>query len=468
MRRLKWPALFCCLALFPAFTSTSGAEYRLTPSIGIRQEYRNNIFLTTSDEKEEYITTLSPAINLFHKSKLLDLSLDYGLNFRFFAGDSMSDETSLSETQKAKLVAAVHPPKSIFFMNIFDEYERVPIDIRGPVALDNLFVNMTDSNLLVLNTYMEYPLTKTSKARTGYKFLNRWYKAERGNDSTDNAAILELEKKLSPKTTSLLSYSYFWHRPEETPRFDRQDVSLGLVWGKSRLLAAGNVGTAFFDFEEREHENFITGGMRAYYQLTEALVAGAGYSRLFLESVNLGTFKREEIIGSIAYTGKQILAYLPGLSQAETSLTVEKGGRPDELTSMGKKGLVGKLLGFSRRDTYLTAVREDREDGLTLDLTTRLTYRTFGRLEGYYSELDLLPEGEETTRYGFKVSLDYTLKKTTVSVAYIRNNNDSNIDDHDYRSNTVYMQLRFYPRGRPGENTLDFLSPKALDQEYPL
>ena len=153
------------------FVSSATAKLDVNASVGLREEYNDNIFLTKTNREDDFITSISPNISLNYALSYLDLSLDYGLNFKFFAHHSELDLTSLTNTQTASLKHQFRPMKGMF-IDISDVYRRVPVDIRNQVAFDNVFVNMTDSNIFSVSPNFVYPLSSTLETRFGYRYTN--------------------------------------------------------------------------------------------------------------------------------------------------------------------------------------------------------------------------------------------------------------------------------------------------------
>ncbi|MFH2075028.1 MAG: outer membrane beta-barrel protein [Pseudomonadota bacterium] len=52
--------------------SVRADEFRLVPSIAAREEYNSNIFLSTVDQKRDFVTTLSPGIEIVKRDERLD------------------------------------------------------------------------------------------------------------------------------------------------------------------------------------------------------------------------------------------------------------------------------------------------------------------------------------------------------------------------------------------------------------
>ena len=413
MKDLKWLVISFAIPAFSLiYAPISFAELRLTPSITLREEYNDNIFLTPSNEEDDYITSIHPAVNMTYNIRLLTLSMDYGLNFRFYADHTERNETSLSKTQRARLETTVSPYKDIFFIKVSDEYKRVSIDERRQITLENAFVNMTDSNNFFINPYIEYPLSGTLKARTGYRYTNIWYKEKEGNDVENHTGTVDLEKGLSAKITTSLSYSYLFYRPKKTEDYDKQDVTLGITYQiNPDLFLAGNIGETWFDYERRNDQNFTIENLQANYLLTSMITLGAGYSESFFDSVISGTYKSKSETGTINYNGRIPL----------------------------------NLTAFHTVKTYTTVDRVDRSSGVTLDsnIPFTITPNISGGVTGGYSKNKFFPEGEDMKRYRVRLSINYDLKVTTASLGYTFNWTDSDVNSRDFKNNVLWVQARF-------------------------
>jgi hypothetical protein len=407
--------IVCCLFLsvLPFFTSNTWAEFKITPSISLREEYDDNIYLTADDEEADFITSIYPSVSLSYITNLLRLSLDFGFNFRFYAHNP--DENDTDSTQTAKLEATIAPYKDIFFIRLFDEYKRVAIDEREQVALDNSLVNMTDSNNFMINPYFVIPLSGTLKTNIGYTYNNQWYKEESGDNTTEHIFNAALTKELSSRLAASLSYAYVIHDAEETEDYNgedynRHEASVGLNYQVTQKLSlSGSYGRAWFDYERRDDEDTNFWDTSARYQLTERISLTAGYSRSFEDSVDAGTYVSDAVRVSIT-------------RQSEIPVTVSV---------------------FKQKSDYLSDDREDKSTGVTVSAGYQITPRITGNLTGSYTDYEFLPEGEDVTRYSAGPSLNYALNITTVSLGYTYNYNNSTVDVNDYKNNIIWLQTRF-------------------------
>ena len=391
----------------------SWAWLHIAPSISVREEYNDNIFLTPSDKEGDFITTIHPLINLSAETDFLKLSLDYGLELKLYIHNPDENETSLKGAQRINLDTTLSPYKDIFFVKISDVYERVSIDERKQVAYDNTLVNMTDQNRFFFNPYVEYPLSGTVKTRLVYSYENVWYSEDTGNKYENHMASLSIIKELSAKLTGTISYDYLLHRPTKNEdhvneAYDRQTARLQLHYALGpNFTLNGGIGETWFDYERSRDKDFFVWNILAQYEVAKNISISGGYAIDFLDSVQEGTYENKVATGTVSYTGK-----IP------VNFTV-----------------------FKKDDTYLSADREDESKGVTIGATIPITPKIDCRLNGRYTKYKFFPDDEKTDRYGLQINFEYKLKKTVFSLGYTYNQNDSNIDHNDYKNNIVWAQV---------------------------
>jgi hypothetical protein len=78
------------LALLAA-APVSGQELKLTPSLAVKKEYNDNIFLAPGSRVDDFISTLTPALELSSRTERHDTSLSGGINWLKYARHSGSD-----------------------------------------------------------------------------------------------------------------------------------------------------------------------------------------------------------------------------------------------------------------------------------------------------------------------------------------------------------------------------------------
>ncbi len=455
--------------------ATAHAEFKLTPSLTIREEYNDNIDLTKDNRRDDFITTIVPSLNAMIDSDLLTLNLDYGLYFKLFAKHSDENETSLADTQRVRLDSTFNPIRDILFLKVSDVYARIPIDDRRQVGAGNDFVNTTDSNILTVNPYLVYPLTSSISLTAGYTYKNTWYDDPEGEDAQDHTLTGRLTKTFGERLSIYGEYAYRTHRPKEniTTTGEFSSTFLGTIGGvrvltipqlvsvtstgwdeysthtgsigatiqvTPKLSLTGSIGKTYYQYEDgtlvtRINIYDVTGPLKNYeiysqkispddtdsliwnaqanYLLSDRLSLNAVYSQDFYDSVNEGPVQRETVGGSIKYNH-----------------TIEAA-----------------LGGFYTTSSYETEQREDDSTGATLAVRIPLGASLSGNLIGKYTHYKFSPDiitpvTEKTNRYSAQAGLDYTLRLLTLGLGYTWNYNDSNVDVNDYRNNIVWLQAR--------------------------
>ncbi len=72
-----------CLVSFPCLSRAD--ELRLIPSITVREEYNDNILYWTSEAQKDYITTITPRLNLLNKTERMEIDLSGHADRRLYS-----------------------------------------------------------------------------------------------------------------------------------------------------------------------------------------------------------------------------------------------------------------------------------------------------------------------------------------------------------------------------------------------
>jgi hypothetical protein len=378
----------------------------IRPSITIGEGYNDNIYLTTSDKESDFITRVSPELEIYHATRSMSLMLNYTFSYEYYARHSEESEA----LHKAEVDYSLSALKDIFHLRVYDKYGRRTIDRRGAVALDNTLVNLTDSNQFYVSPSIEYPLSRTFFVVLEYSYENLWYEAEDANNTQNHRMGGGLRKSFSPGTTASVFYFYTMRRPDITGDENRQEVTFRLDSKLTpRLSLSGEVGHVFFDYEDREDAESTVWNVQAEYLLSKLFSVGAGYSLSVNESIDAGTSEKREVSGSLIYKGKV---------QAEATV-------------------------FRYTDDFSTLDREDRATGGAVRMFVPLLPSLSGFLEGWYTYFEFLPGDDRENRYNARLGLDYTLRITTLSFSYTYNQNDSNVSGRDFKNNVVWIMAKF-------------------------
>ncbi len=413
------------------FPAKAGAESSISPALTLRETYNDNIDLTRDNRVHDFITSINPSLAISLKSNAIDLSADYGLIASFYVRNSNYNEIH----QMAKLATKYTLLPERLFIKVSDAYSRVTIDQRNQVSSDNQRVNLSDTNILTVNPYLEYPLASTLMFTAGYTYQNVWYNNSTGDDSNDYSATAGLNKQFGERLSVNCSYAYRWHRPTLTNEYDSQTVSAGAaVQVTPKFSLSGSVGNTNIRYKDDvrtyyvwiespttlslvrllvnvapEDSSSVIWNAQANYRFTELFSLGIGYSRNFSDSFNGGAIKSDSLKGSISYSGV-------------VPITVS---------------------GFMTKENYIITGREDRSLGAIVNASYPLSARLSCRLDGLYTHYNFTPDSEKVDRYGFRSGIDYRTGIAKLGIGYSWNQSDSSFPERDYYNNILFAQAKF-------------------------
>lgn len=396
---------------------SSIAKVDITPGVTLREEYNDNLFLSESTKEFDYITKISPGILIeYTPGSSLDLSLDYRLDFRFYSRNSRLNDTSPKDTQNVNFRAQVRPMNRIF-IDVSDNYKRVPIDVRRKFAADNALFNMTDNNVFTVSPYTILPLSSMLSTTFGYKYSNTWYDSKENTDSENHTAFLALTNRFSSKLSGELKYDYYKYltSDQKTFRFledyDKHSGSIGLTYQiGSSLELKGQVGKSYFDFETGDNKQDSFWNINADYSIRERTSLGAGYSAILNDSSTSGVYKSRKF---------------DMFFKTETPIKLS-------------------INPYHSDDEYLGSNdREDTITGINANIAFPLTRKIDLLFDGRWERQKFLPEDEKVHNYSIGSSIEYRLStRITSNIGYRYNNSNSNIDSEDYNNNIVWLQAK--------------------------
>jgi hypothetical protein len=220
------------LLLF-AVKTYAASEYKIEPSLSLSEEYNDNLFLTRSEKISDFISFVSPAIDLSAKSINTDLRLTYSPTFSFYGSHNELNDTAhrvavngaftLSERLSSTLTGSYVKSSEISDLRGIPDIGPVTVraewkylTIGGGASYrltDKLFytVNLSyssaDTNVATLDKVKTYSgimgLTYRSSEKTTFSANASYIKYDNkpGSDSTGQNYLLGVTQILSPSVT---------------------------------------------------------------------------------------------------------------------------------------------------------------------------------------------------------------------------------------------------------------------------
>lgn len=250
-------------------------EFDLKPTIAISEEYTDNVF-DSPQKGTDYITRAMPGLALIYKAPLWDWNLAYNLDYRYFARQSRSETTHILNAR-----GVVTLIDEVFFLELSDTYRRASLDLARDTTSEGLTTNQSDQNVGTVSPYLVLHPTSALTVRTGYRYINTWYREPGANDTRSHAAFLDSSYEITPKLFSTLGYTF---TREESSAYGlyRHEMSAGPRYEyaeKSFIFAQG--GATVIEYDDRSetvNPTWSAGITHTFLTMTVNLMTGVTYT----------------------------------------------------------------------------------------------------------------------------------------------------------------------------------------------
>lgn len=411
MRQALSCILFVSLTLTLVGVSQAWGRLTVSPSLAVRQDYNDNIYLE-KDGEEDFITTVAPTLSASLKTRSLHLDLTYGFVFRLHSNESELDETEPGDSQRALAKMDLFPDRD-FTVNVLDEFKRVVVDERRPTIEENVVVNRTNFNRFLVNPRYRYRRWQTFTATLGYEYENRSYDnpvgsdAGTGDDSDRHGGRLELEKRFSEKLSASSGYLHTDYRSPTAEDYRSDDFYIGFVHKPGPKLTLDiQGGVTIIDRAEDGDRTERLIGISADYSLTEEIFIGLSYDETIYDSVSFGLVR----------------------------------GRAAKVSFGHNRRISTEASVSYREDDYLDTDREDSTIGVSVQTTVPLRNRISIRVRPYVTWLEYEPEDDHALRYGFGLSVQRDFRYGLLRFGYDHHASENDELFDDYRNNIVFLE----------------------------
>ncbi len=407
--------IFCPLAL------PCHALFTITPGVNLHLEYNDNIYLDSENEEDDVIATVAPNISMDWLTPRLDVSLFASVSMEKYLNNTDEDRIGPGESNQASnLTALARLYRDVFFLRVTDTYARVPVDEGGRGGENNRTVNLTDSNRLTINPYLQFELMKDTQMTLGYTYTNLWYEEEEADDVISHLYSASLSREWSPRISMSLSGSHQEYRPKNadkvlvitgggTYEYDEENVSIGLSYqATDRLFLSGSYGHSWLKYDVISDSDSDVWSANADYEITSNYTVGTAYSQSYVVSVDEGPSESDRLSAYLRYDERFIVNF-----------TLFK--RSNDFVEIDRED-----------DSYGGALAGELPFNEKTGITGLLRYENFDRTGGF--------EEEQYDRYSTRFSLYYETRLGRVSAGYTYNRNDSDADGGDYTNNIVFIQ----------------------------
>ena len=142
----------------------AGDEFKFTPSLSLKEEYNDNIFFTEKDKMRDFITTLSPGLELIDRTEKLDLNLLARIDVPRYIDHRDLDH--VDQNYQGRVSYLLNPKLKI---SADAGYTR-DFSPGRELEITGLVLNEARRNKQNYATGAEYTLTEKTKANLSYSY----------------------------------------------------------------------------------------------------------------------------------------------------------------------------------------------------------------------------------------------------------------------------------------------------------
>jgi len=341
-----------------------GGEFQIHPSIAISEEYTDNVYDSSDNRTDDFITRTLPGIVLDYKAPALEAYMNYRFDYRYYARNSLDSETAHELTIKSHLTAV----DNLLFLDVGDQYRRVSFDVTRDVTQESLFVNQTDQNIAFISPYLTLQPGALTKVKTGYRLQDtRYFNSQsdsEGVDKTDHIGFLEITHEFSSRWSATCGYT-FTHENAATNDFDQHQPFVGLRYEYAdKSFVFGQAGYTWITYSDGHRLNNVywnAGFSHVFDTVTTTINTGVKYNEdpllnLTQETFVTGRLEKRFIKGALALA----------LNYSEFTLA-----DTDTLETRKYGGVVQGRYEFTSRLNGSLAFTAEKYDEVLLDSYTR-------------------------------------------------------------------------------------------------
>jgi hypothetical protein len=410
--------LLCLPASARAADETAMSGFR--PYIYVQGEYNDNIYLSSTNKKDDYITTVTPGIKYTNSDAMSGVDLDFNLGFVTYGKETTNNYTSASGSLNAKYLTKEHV--NFYLRDTF---------IRSENPRENEIFTTTQQNQQVLSTqnnraiYWRNVLAPTieyqfgAENRLGLNYRNNIYRTESATSENSQEDYINpfIDYWFDQRNGLHLEYGY------TIGSFDRSADMTGHMANVRYTNRFAPKASVFgeYTFTRREFSEFNPPSTD--YDIHEPSV-GITYtfSPTWNASGQVGYFWQEPVTGSKmeGYTYKANIVN----RDAQTTYVVSlQGGYNEDYFTSENLGL-------------------NRYHRLTGSITHSLEKRTSISFAGNIERVDYSSQDRGDWIWGTVGTLSHTpLKWLTLALELSHRELDSNIDTNDYTENRVMIRI---------------------------
>ena len=215
--------LACSMLLFFSTTIVFSAETKLLTSIDLRQEYNNNIFYTRTDETDDFITSVLPALNLTYATEILNLSALAGWDASLYW-----DNTNQNRINQRYGLEGSYRLTERWSLSANGRYVKDSVQDSQLTETGSVESGLSDRERLNVGAGLDYAISERTNIGADYDFQKTNYERSGSVDTTVNTVRVYYQRRLKNQKDIIrifpqLTYGY-------SDDYDAYNSSLNFQW----------------------------------------------------------------------------------------------------------------------------------------------------------------------------------------------------------------------------------------------
>jgi len=217
----------CLVALVFVFPDAGGAdEFKIVPSIAVTEEYNDNIFFDDRGEIDDWITTISPGLNLINRTEQLDLNISArGDSIKYGQNDDLNN---FDQYYTGDLIYRITSQMTVSGNVGYSVESRSDRDIETTGLVQTTDKRKTYNGGLGV----DYVLSEKSAVSLLYEYERNDYDDPESVDDKFHNSNLGFSHDLSeffPRTVGQINFGYSYYDSSDT-KIDDYYGTVGFSW----------------------------------------------------------------------------------------------------------------------------------------------------------------------------------------------------------------------------------------------
>jgi hypothetical protein len=237
------------------------APLTILPSVTVSEEFNDNVNLSNANRRSDFITGITPALNLIYESNTYRLSAGYSFTAEMYA---RQPNRNAAFNQQNFLLDTLWRPTEQLTLTLLDAFTfDTDTNVISPEGVstgrDEAWSNR-------LRAGVGYRLNPQTTVRAGGSYTIQRFQADELEDSDVYTADVGLDRALSRRLTGTISYEAAYFDIQFEPSVWTHTPRLGFTYRATETITLAASAGPTFELPESGRDDRITPAVSASYE----------------------------------------------------------------------------------------------------------------------------------------------------------------------------------------------------------